>query len=108
MSDLEAHCDSCPLSGHAVIAGFGVPGRAVGELMAARRMPYCVIERNPQTVDRCALIGVHIISGDIREEQTLRRAGVDRAVLFAVAVPDEQAVLEAVRLAHAMNPRLHI
>src|ERR1700686_1190043 len=34
----EAQADVCPFSGHAVIAGFGVPGRAVGELLAARNM----------------------------------------------------------------------
>jgi CPA2 family monovalent cation:H+ antiporter-2 len=104
----EAQADVCPFSGHAVIAGFGVPGRAVGELLAARNMPYCVIELNPRTVDRCSHNGVHMIAGDVREEQVLRRAGIERAMLFAVAIPNEAAVLEAVRIARAINPRVYI
>lgn len=104
----EAQADVCPFSGHAVIAGFGVPGRAVGDVLAARNMPFCVIELNPRTVDRCTHNGVHMIAGDVQEEQALRRAGIERAVLFAVAIPNEAAVLEAVRIARAINPKLYI
>lgn len=104
----EEQADACPFNGHAVIAGFGVPGRAVGELLAARNMPYCVIELNPRTVDRCSHNGVHMIAGDVREEQILRRAGIERAMLFAVAIPNEGAVLEAVRIARALNPKIYI
>jgi len=108
MADDEIHSEDCPFTGHAVIAGFGVPGRAVGELLAARKINYCVIELNPRTVDRCADLGLHMIAGDVREEQTLRRAGIERAVLFAVAIPNDSAVLEAVRLARVINPKIHI
>jgi CPA2 family monovalent cation:H+ antiporter-2 len=104
----EESSDHCPFSGHAIIAGFGVPGRAVGELLADRDMPYCVVELNPRTVGRCANTGVQMIAGDVREAETLRRAGIERAVLFAVAIPNEPAVLEAVRLAREMNPKLYI
>ena len=85
-----------------------MPGRVVGELLAGRNMPYCVIELNPKTVERCAYNGLHMIAGDVREEPILRRAGIERAVLFAIAIPNEQAVLEAVRIARALNPKLYI
>jgi len=96
------------LSGHSIIAGFGVPGRAVAELLAARHQPFCVIELNPQTVERCAHVGVHIIAGDVCDEQTLLRAGVERAALLVLAVPSDPAVLEAVRVARRLNPGLRI
>ena len=101
------HTDGA-LSGHAVIAGFGVPGRAAGEALAARQIPFCVIELNPRTVERCAHVGVHIIAGDVCDEQTLRRAGVERATLLVLAVPSDPAVLEAVRIARSLNPSLRI
>jgi CPA2 family monovalent cation:H+ antiporter-2 len=96
------------MTGHAVIAGFGVPGRAVADLLAARNVPFCVIELNPRTVDRCTHNGMHMIAGDVANEETLRQSGIARAVLFAIAIPNEPAVLEAVRIARAMNPTLHI
>jgi len=108
MSDAPEICEVCPFSGHAIIAGFGVPGRAVAELLEGRDVPFCVIELNPKTVDRCSDNGMHMIEGDVANERTLRRAGIERAVLFAIAIPNEPAVLEAVRLARAMNPTLHI
>lgn len=100
--------DGESLSEHAIIAGFGVPGRAVADLLAARRISFCVIELNPKTVERCAHVGVHIIAGDVCDEQTLRRAGVDRATLLVLAVPSDPAVLEAVGVARRLNPAVRI
>jgi CPA2 family monovalent cation:H+ antiporter-2 len=100
--------DGQPLSEHAIIAGFGVPGRAVADRLAARQVPFCVVELNRKTVERCAHVGVHIIEGDVCDEQTLRRAGVETASLLVLAVPSDPAVLEAVRLARNLNPTLRI
>ena len=108
MAAEEACQNSDALNGHAVIAGFGVPGRAAAEALAARHVPFCVIELNPQTVARCSHVGVHIIAGDVCDEQTLRRAGVDRASLLVLAVPSDPAVLEAVRIARGLNPTARI
>jgi voltage-gated potassium channel Kch len=107
MSDTAEDCSDL-LTAHAIIAGFGVPGRAVADVLAARQMPFCVIELNPQTVERCAHRGVHIIAGDVIDEQTLRRAGVERATLLVLAVPNEGAVLEAVRVARRLNSSVRI
>jgi monovalent cation:H+ antiporter-2, CPA2 family len=96
------------LSGHAIIAGFGVPGRAVADVLAANGVEFCVVELNPNTVERCSHIGVHIIAGDVCNEETLRRAGVDRSTLLVLAVPNDNAVLEAVSVARRLNPTLHI
>ena len=97
-----------PMNEHAIIAGFGVPGRAVADRLAARHVPFCVIELNPRTVERCSHVGVHIIAGDVCDEQTLRRAGAETASLLVLAVPSDPAVLEAVRVARQLNPTLRI
>lgn len=96
------------LSGHAIIAGFGVPGRAVADFLAAQGVEFCVIELNPKTVERCSHIGVHIIAGDVCDEDTLRRAGVERSILLVLAVPNDSAVLEAVRVARRLSPTVRI
>jgi voltage-gated potassium channel Kch len=100
--------DGESLNGHAIIAGFGVPGRAVGEILASRQIPFVVIELNPKTVDRCSHSGFHMLEGDVREEHVLRRAGIERASFFAVTVPDDQTALEAVRIARMLNPNVPI
>jgi voltage-gated potassium channel Kch len=96
------------LSGHAVIAGFGVPGRAVADLVHARGMSFCVIEKNEQTIERCRKSGLCMVEGDAGDAVVLRKAGLDRATLFACTVPDDKAMLAAVEEARRVNPDLRI
>jgi voltage-gated potassium channel len=96
------------LRNHAIIAGYGVPGRAVAEWMSARSIPFIVIEQNQQIVNRCEPTGVTIVAGDVRDEKVLMRAGIDKADIFAIAVPIEAVVLEAVSVARKLNPTVRI
>src|SRR5688572_9711318 len=91
-----------------IVAGFGIPGREVVNLLEAREVPFVVVELNDQTVKRCATAGLNIIQGDIADEDVLRSAGIDRATLLALAIPDDQAVLRAIDLARRLNPAVRI
>src|SRR3982751_2297395 len=90
-------------SQYVIVVGFGVPGRAVVELLTFSGVSYCVIEKNPETVHRCERGGEHIICGDATQEQTLRSAGIDRATLVVVAVPDQAVALEVTLVARSLN-----
>jgi len=105
-SPAKEECDIPP--GHAIIAGFGVPGRAVADVLADRQVPFCVIELNPRTVERCSHGGVRIIAGDVVDEAVLRQAGVEHSALLVLAVPSDVAVLEAIGVARRLNPRIRI
>lgn len=96
------------LSGHGIVAGFGIPGREVANLFAARGFPFCVLELNPQTVGRCTSGGLLILQGDATDEHTLRRAGIERAAVLALAMPNEAAVLAAIPVARRLNPGVKI
>jgi monovalent cation:H+ antiporter-2, CPA2 family len=95
-------------SGHAIIAGFGVPGRAVAEIFELRGLAYTVIETNPTTVNRAGKAGRRLVCGDARDPAVLRRADVETAKLFIIAIPDEPAALEATRQARQLNPTIRI
>ncbi len=49
-----------------------------------------------------------IIQGDVADEATLRRAGVERADVLLLLVPDEKAVLAAIPLTRKLNRSLKI
>src|SRR4051794_38284434 len=104
----QRHPDGQLLSNHAVIAGYGLPGRAVAEALRDAGISFCVIERNADTVRRCLRGGVRIISGDATDERTLREAGIERATLFAATMPSDQAVIDAVAQARRINPSVRI
>jgi voltage-gated potassium channel len=96
------------LTNHAIIAGFGVPGRAFAEWMTIHKLPYVVVEQNETIVERCGRTGTSIIAGDIRNEQTLLAAGITRAKLLALTVPIESVVLEATAVARRLNSTVRI
>ena len=92
----------------AIVAGFGIPGREVVNLLAARGIPFVVVELNPATVQRTAKAGLNIVHGDVADERVLREAGIDRATLLALAIPDDAAVLRAIDLTRKLNPTTRI
>lgn len=92
---------------HAIVVGFGVPGRAVAEALSARGVPFCVIELNSATVQRCRNI-VRMIQGDATHPEVLRNAGIEHAALLIVTVPDDKVAVEITKAARQINPRLHI
>lgn len=96
------------LTDHAVIAGFGVPGRAVADLLHAQGLSFCVIERNDETVERCRKSGLCMVEGDAGDPAALQKAGLGRAVLFACTVPNDAAMYAAVAEARRLNPRVRI
>lgn len=91
-----------------IVAGFGIPGREVVNLLEARGVRFVVVELNPLTVRRTAKAGLNIVEGDIATEPVLRAAGIDRATLLALAIPDDAAVLRTVDLARRINPAVRI
>jgi CPA2 family monovalent cation:H+ antiporter-2 len=107
MGAAEEQAEIDALSGHAIIAGYGLPGRAVGDLLRSRKIPFAVVELNADTVRRCEAL-VPIIEGDVTEEDVLRRAGIARSSLFAITVPSDGAVIEAIQTARRLNPTIHI
>lgn len=94
--------------GHIIIAGYGLPGRAVAEALDARQLPYCVLELNAATVRRCIKSGTHIVEGDVGDPEVLRRAHIETAAALIIAIPDERAALRATEVARKLNPSLKI
>lgn len=92
---------------HAVVAGFGLAGRLIVDLLRSRQMSYTVIERNPLTIRRCGTT-TQIIEGDVTDEAVLYRAGIERATLFALTMPAEEAVIEAVQIVRRINKTCYI
>jgi voltage-gated potassium channel Kch len=97
-----------PARAHAIIAGFGVPGRAVADWLHARGATFCVIEQNPETVERCEKLHMCIVQGDASDENALREAGIERAALFVCTIPNDAAMYAAVEQCKRLNPKLRI
>lgn len=91
----------------AIIAGFGVPGRAAHEALCTAGWQVSVIERNARTVQRCQH-GMDIREGDATEPQTLQEVGLTAAKLLVIALPDEATTLKCVDAARTLNREVKI
>ncbi len=94
--------------GHVIIAGFGVGGRFIAELLGAHKIPFVVVELNPETCATQRALGIDILQGDIADEKMLRKAGILTASVLALAVPNEEAALRATEVANGIRPEIHI
>ncbi|MEK7730548.1 MAG: NAD(P)-binding protein, partial [Planctomycetota bacterium] len=97
-----------PINGHVIIVGFGLAGRCVADLLDSAGMSYTIIERNPETVETQRALGRRVVAGDASDAQTLSEAGLDKASILALTIPDEEAVLEATSLARRLRPEIYI
>jgi Trk K+ transport system NAD-binding subunit len=92
----------------AIIAGYGIPGRAARAALIKAGYECVVIEFNATTVNRMGDCGAGFICGDASHAEVLQRAGIDRAVLVVVAVPLDPAALAITRQAKRLNPKAQI
>ncbi|MGH7322632.1 MAG: cation:proton antiporter [Candidatus Rokuibacteriota bacterium] len=89
---------------HVVICGFGRVGSAVGEALESFNIPYSVIERDPDIASDLRARGVSCLFGDAAHRELLRAAGVDRAALVVVTLPEIGRARLALRALRALSP----
>jgi CPA2 family monovalent cation:H+ antiporter-2 len=95
-------------AGHVVICSFGRVGSAVGEAFETFRVPYAAIEVDPEIVRGLRARGVRCVFGDAADRAVLEAAGVQKASLVVVAVPELDVAERVVRRVHALNATVRI
>ena len=86
-----------------VICGVGRIGSAVAEALDTFGVRYTVVDRDPDVVRAVRARGQVAYFGDAGQPHVLHAAGVERAALVVVAIPDEHAARAAVHAVHAVN-----
>jgi CPA2 family monovalent cation:H+ antiporter-2 len=97
-----------PISGHAVICGWGRVGRTVARALEARGFGFVVIEEHRRTVEALRERGVPALYGDIADAELLSHAGIERARVLVFAAYDPPAAEFAVQHARRVNARIEI
>jgi CPA2 family monovalent cation:H+ antiporter-2 len=82
--------------GHVIICGFGRVGREVADALDAFHIPYTVVDLDPEATRAALSRGAGSVFGDAGKDLILRHAGVDRARLAVVAIPEFEAVRRCV------------
>ncbi|MCE9612337.1 MAG: potassium channel protein [Chthoniobacter sp.] len=96
------------LSNHFIVCGYGRVGRNVIAELGNEKLPFVVIELQPEKVARVQETGALAVAGDAALESVLRQAGIERARgLVACAKTDADNVF-IVLTARSLRPDLTI
>jgi len=90
------------LRDHVLIAGYGRVGGFVAHLLGRLEQPIAVVDSNPGRTDQARESGHPTVFGDAAAQPVLEAAGVSRARLVSVTVPDPVGA----RL--VVNPDVHV
>jgi len=93
---------------HLIIIGFGLNGRNLARVASAVKIPYVIIEANPETVRLEKEKGEPIFYGDATRVGALKDAGIEEARVLVVAISDPIATRRITELARKLNSNLHI
>jgi voltage-gated potassium channel len=93
---------------HFIVCGAGQTGLWVVRELHATRRPFVVVDRDAEVREALAreIPGVAVVDGDLRDPDTLRRAGVERARGLAATLRSDAVNLLAVVTALQAHPRL--
>jgi CPA2 family monovalent cation:H+ antiporter-2 len=93
---------------HVVIAGHGRVGTFVAQLLEHLGQRFVVVENNPERADAARDAGYPVVFGDAAAEPVLEAAGVKKARLVIVTVPDPAGARLVVECVRRINPHVRI
>jgi voltage-gated potassium channel len=100
------------LSGHYIICGGGHAGGVIGAELRKTQRPFVAVDLSAETLgkmsERLGEGGYFTLVGDATEDETLKKAGVERAAgVFAVLATDQDNAFVALS-AKGLNPKTRV
>jgi voltage-gated potassium channel len=90
---------------HVIVCGWGRVGREVAQFLTNSGLDIVIIDRNPDRLDD---ISHSSVCGDVTDDETLRRAGIDRATTLVAALDSDADNLYVTVASKSMRPDLQI
>jgi monovalent cation:H+ antiporter-2, CPA2 family len=96
------------LRAHTVLIGHGRVGGRVAAALAARNLPYVVVEADLDSATGLLKQGIPVVYGDAARPGVLEHAGLKEARLLVVTAPDAFQARAAIELARRIQPEIDI
>ena len=96
------------LSNHIIICGYGRNGKQAASKLLAHGKPFVIIEKDNEIAERFQSETMPFIIGNANEDDTLFKAGIDRASTLICALPDDADNLFVVLSARQINKEMCI
>ena len=91
-----------------VIAGYGRVGQNIAQGLQDARIPYFVIDIDPELISEARVRGRPRIYGDATNIHVLEQADISKAKALVITYPDPMAVVTTAKVALSINPKLEI
>jgi len=105
---VDAVPDSPAVEDHAILCGFGRVGREVADALDVFRIPYTVVDLDPEVIAVARQRAAAVTFGESGSEPVLRAAGVERTRLVVVSIPDFDAASRCVQTVRRLRPDVPI
>ncbi len=96
------------MQNHHIICGYGRIGRRIAEVLAESEIELVVVDNRPEIINRLKERGIPFVEGDAREEETLKRAGIDKARGLVCTLSNDEVNVFVTLIAREMNSRVFI
>jgi len=93
---------------HVIVLGFGHMGETLARVFSRARVPFRILDLNPDRVRKGMERNLPIDYGDATNDTILKRAGIEKARGLVVVLSDPRATRQAVRLCRSLSPGLFI
>ncbi len=95
-------------SKHFIVCGFGRMGQTICRHLSDRKLPFVVIDTDPDALATCEQEGWPCLCDDATNDRTLLEAGIERARGLAVVLDSDADNLYVVLSARLLAPHLQI
>jgi len=108
LAELPLSTDRRYLARQVVLVGHGFVGRRIAAALAARDVPFIVVEHHRERVEALRQAGVHAVAGDATEPMTLVQAHIADAGLLVICVAQSTALRPIIETARQLNPGIPV
>jgi len=92
------------LHDHVILCGFGPTGRDLAMAFLEEKVPFVIIEMNPDKMREAKKMHMKVLYGDASNQEVLKRAGICRARSVIVSFPDALGMTQIIRVVQDLNP----
>jgi voltage-gated potassium channel len=108
LGDRRMSAELKKLKGHVIICGYGRIGCMVAADLKSGRLPFVIVDKDPERLDAARTAGYLTLQGDATEETTLIEAGVKNAISLATVLPSDASNVFITLSARGLHPGLTI
>jgi monovalent cation:H+ antiporter-2, CPA2 family len=96
------------LTNHVILAGFGKVGKMIARVLEAEGVNYVALDVNEEVVNEEKLSGFPVFKGDVSHIDTLKAAGIGRAITLILAMNNEITIKKSLRVISVPFPNVNI